>query len=381
MSDTVEYPCDTCHKNCDGDNNSACDTCDKWFHQKCEGLSNKDLNYLQKCPLSYVCTKCCKTAGGDFDFDESLERLGIATRSGDVEKALKLEAIFMRFLPKRMKTGKPFQFVSTMKRDKVATKVLGKSDLIPTKVSGNGNCLFNSLSMAIQGNESLASEIRVRTCIEMQDNKDFYQNIYEIDRLSLVSPPFDEALMECCLNYYFSSGWTMHAASSVISQAIKSVYPAVNGYLDPSVEILNCLFEPRKLKTKHTVHILWSSMTFRKGYWETNHFVHLLKPVQDILLIDISDETEFSPLSPITSPRRQSIESTPAPPLSLIQFSTVDHCYAQNIEYCSTYDSLISLNNTESPRQSATDKTCPSMKTTLCQVSTTLSPHKKVQHK
>lgn len=117
MSDTVEYPCDTCYKNCNGNNNTACDTCDKWFHQKCEGLSNKDLNYLQKCPLSYVCTKCCKTAGGDFDFDRSLERLGIATRSGDVEKALKLEAIFMRFLPKRMKTGKPFQFVSTMKRD------------------------------------------------------------------------------------------------------------------------------------------------------------------------------------------------------------------------------------------------------------------------
>lgn len=85
--------------------------------------------------------------------------------------------------------------------------------------------------------------------------------------------------------------------------------------------------------------------------------VPLLKPVQDIPLIDISDETEFSPLSPITSPRRQSIESTLASPLSLIQFSTaVDHCYAQNIEYCSTYDSLISLNNTESPRQSATDK-------------------------
>lgn len=225
MSDTVEYPCDTCHKNCDGNNNIACDTCDKWFHQKCEGLSNKDFNYLQKCPLSYICTKCCKTAGGDFDFEKSLERLGIATRSGDIEKALKLEAIFMRFLPKRMKTGKPFQFVSTMKKDKVASKVFGKSDIIPTRVSGNGNCLFNSLSMAIQGNESLASEIRVRTCIEMQDNKEFYQDIHKLDRLSFVSPPFDESLRECCLNYHFSSGWTMHAASYVISRAIKSVYP------------------------------------------------------------------------------------------------------------------------------------------------------------
>lgn len=103
-------------------------------------------------------------------------------------------------------------------------------------------------------------------------------------------------------------------------------------------------------------------MTFRKGYWETNHFVPLLKPVEDI--IDITDETEFPPMSPITSPRRQSTESTPASPLSFIQFSTaVDHCYSQNIVHCSTYDSLPSLNNTESPRQSATEEniSSPSM--------------------
>lgn len=125
---------------------------------------------------------------------------------------------------------------------------------------------------------------------EMQDNKDFYLNIYEMDRLSLV-------LRECCLNYHFSSnsGWTMHAASSVGSWAIKSLYPAVNGFLDPSVETLPCFFEPRKLKTKHTIHILWLSVIFRKIYRKTNHFVALLKPIENLPVIDISNETILHP--------------------------------------------------------------------------------------
>ena len=36
-------------------------------------------------------------------------------------------------------------------------------------VSANGNCLFNTLSTAIVGNESLINEFRIRTCIEMSN--------------------------------------------------------------------------------------------------------------------------------------------------------------------------------------------------------------------
>lgn len=32
MLDIVEYLCDICYKNCDGDNNIVCDICDKWFY-------------------------------------------------------------------------------------------------------------------------------------------------------------------------------------------------------------------------------------------------------------------------------------------------------------------------------------------------------------
>lgn len=58
--------------------------------------------------MFYVCIKGCKIVGGDFDFDELLERLGIVIRLGDVEKVLKFEVIFMCFFLKCMKIGKLF---------------------------------------------------------------------------------------------------------------------------------------------------------------------------------------------------------------------------------------------------------------------------------
>ena len=44
----------------------------------------------------------------------------------------------------------------------------------PILTRGDGNCLFNALSIAICGNESLSIEIKVRTCIEMSTNQEFY---------------------------------------------------------------------------------------------------------------------------------------------------------------------------------------------------------------
>ena len=45
---------------------------------------------------------------------------------------------------------------------------------MPAFVSGDGNCLFNSLSVGLVGHEKLATEIRVRTCLEMILNRHAY---------------------------------------------------------------------------------------------------------------------------------------------------------------------------------------------------------------
>lgn len=47
-------------------------------------------------------------------------------------------------------------------------------DLVPIRTKGDGNCLFNSASLALCQNESRAFELRLRTCLELTKNKYFY---------------------------------------------------------------------------------------------------------------------------------------------------------------------------------------------------------------
>ncbi|KAL3891208.1 hypothetical protein ACJMK2_003471 [Sinanodonta woodiana] len=44
----------------------------------------------------------------------------------------------------------------------------------PLLTTGDGNCLFNALSIALCGAESMCCEIKVRTCIEMAFNEQLY---------------------------------------------------------------------------------------------------------------------------------------------------------------------------------------------------------------
>jgi hypothetical protein len=44
----------------------ACDNCDKWFHQKCESLSNIHFSVLGKSSFSYFCSDCCLDINGNF---------------------------------------------------------------------------------------------------------------------------------------------------------------------------------------------------------------------------------------------------------------------------------------------------------------------------
>lgn len=80
---------------------------------------------------------------------------------------------------------------------------------MPAVVPGDGNCLFNALSVAIVGNTSLAEELRVRTCIEMAINKAIYIKKHKHTRITLVSPDYSEALRDCSADGKYSSAWTM----------------------------------------------------------------------------------------------------------------------------------------------------------------------------
>ena len=74
-------------------------------------------------------------------------------------------------------------------------------DRVPVAVSGDGNCLFNALSMALVGTEELAiaSELRVRTCIELVDNPQIYEDGLNHEDIKLVSPSYRETCINCAL--------------------------------------------------------------------------------------------------------------------------------------------------------------------------------------
>lgn len=62
--------------------------------------------------------------------------------------------------------------------DKVSLQIIPdsyKEPFLPVCSTGDGNCLFNSASIAICDNESLAPELRLRTSIELVVYRDFYR--------------------------------------------------------------------------------------------------------------------------------------------------------------------------------------------------------------
>ena len=46
---------------------------------------------------------------------------------------------------------------------------------VPVRSTGNGNCLFNSTSLALCQNETLTDELRLCKCFELANNREFYR--------------------------------------------------------------------------------------------------------------------------------------------------------------------------------------------------------------
>lgn len=291
----LSYPCGICqfkhYRYCA----VKCANCHQWYHKNCERLLTSDISYMEESSVPYVCSQCCDNENGEFSFDMALARIEQAFESGNIEDQVQMEKIFMRFLQRRMKSGSAVRFSEGMIKDTVATYLLGHSEYLPVVVRCNGNSLFNALSMAIQGNEYLASEIRVRTFIEMFQYKEFYLSQHLGSRtFSSVCASYSKALRNCGHNFAFSCEWTIHAAASVCTRSIMSVYPKVNGPQNQSGSISNREFKPRVLKKtrKNPVYILWSSIENKtEGSRGTNHCVPLLlapSPVVDDPFTDIS---------------------------------------------------------------------------------------------
>lgn len=139
---------------------------------------------------------------------------------------------------------------------------------VPVATTGNGNCLFNSASLAVCQNENLAYELRLRTCFELARNREFYRNypllvncqipyvgkkgsggimslemLYDLSCFSSSSldvhlkqgfeAAFNSEIMQTSVNYSYSGTLQIMALSSVLGVPIETVYPDQNNKMLP----------------------------------------------------------------------------------------------------------------------------------------------------
>ena len=290
------WPCSVCAKECTT-NAIFCENCGQWAHS-CEDLCKSEFQELSDITCAYICTACRVDRKGKFDFKKSLQRLTEASRAQvkgikSLREATMQETIFLSnqllqsTTMKHITTGKIHQYsVSVIENSR------GSASRVPRYVTGDGNCLFNSVSVVICGNESMTCKLRVRTCIELVLNFEYYKNHHQFQDFIRVSPDLEEACRMCAVDLEYSSVFVMQALSSVIGREIVSVYPAMNGLLDNCLSILNTVIVPRISTSRRKdgrIYLLWTKMVGpiphpRYKTWTPDHFVPLIKKPSDKLV-------------------------------------------------------------------------------------------------
>ena len=173
----------------------------------------------------------------------------------------------------------PFRFDSrSMKPDMTAFRLYkecGDIDHMPVWVHGNGNCLFNSASMILVGNELLALDLRVSTTIAMVKNCADIQHSARSKGLDLVNG-FDyiTELKNSATVTVFQSTFNVIAMCYALKASIFLLYPNSGVGLNNINALVNHgLMGGGSFKHKG-YYIMWSGSKTDAYGW--NHFVPLL---------------------------------------------------------------------------------------------------------
>lgn len=181
--------------------------------------------------------------------------------------------------------------------------------MVALRSTGDGNCLFNSASILLVGNESLSLELRLRTVIELATNVEYYsshphfqkklktyggksdftmEGLYYVAAFTRESEAandrkgFTEGIKKeitiTSANRRYAGTLQICALASVIGFQIKMVYP------DKALQILPMFhgtINPRVAcnHNHEAKSILWTNTNGwdRKELFHSNHFVPVIK--------------------------------------------------------------------------------------------------------
>ena len=107
--------------------------------------------------------------------------------------------------------------------DDVSTQLpVGDTQLVPIYSTADGDCLYNSISLQLTGDESLATARRVTAALELVLNEQFYIERYDyFTQVTVIS--FDEAVADVIHPHRDSSMWEIPALAEIRSELLSTL--------------------------------------------------------------------------------------------------------------------------------------------------------------
>lgn len=187
-----------------------------------------------------------------------------------------------------------------------------EENLVAVKTTANGDCLYNAVSLVMDGTESNARLLRLLVALELLLNTDYYIHHPRLTSFSNTDSHHPDTLFSLCLttnsdqvfhdksrsreeaiwsearvaskSYEWSGFFHVAALSSVLCRPIFSAYPHCNTWI---CDFLHCEIGPRNhtLLSSETLFLLWSregNLDNRASVWfSPNHFVPLYTTVEN----------------------------------------------------------------------------------------------------
>ena len=220
--------CGGCNEICDG-NDIRCDFCRKTYHISCEDIPYECLSALSVSSNKYKCISCLeKIIRFQYTHKQGMARLSKARENGFeyLKMSVHQES---KFVPQNIYVIQTL-IKDFLEVDKISLGILHKCGIhyaTPYKVESRkvGSCLFDSVSVLLTGDVCLSTELRLKTCIEMVQNQNLYENHINVKHFMICSPVFERACLDCASYRGWSSIWTLLALSNVVGKNINSIYP------------------------------------------------------------------------------------------------------------------------------------------------------------
>ena len=175
-------------------------------------------------------------------------------------------------------------------------------NLVPLWTTPNGNCLYNAISLLLVGDESMSSELRLRTALALmqleniiyQDGNEMVQELlseqillydcfaitdYQLRKNTLtrdeIRMVLQNEVVSTLNNTSWSGMWQIQALCTALQVSVLSVYPDANRNIR---HLFNRIVTPLLPYEGNIpcIPILWSGNYTSKNQFKPNHFVPLV---------------------------------------------------------------------------------------------------------